>query len=107
MKIIFISTIFLITSQIAIAAPYVKNLHKKCLSKHQDCALECSVQHINEVTEENISKEAIQCISICVDQHKECEKALAIMRTLNEVAGFTLEDSYLYKPSLPEEDDYE
>lgn len=107
MKTITILSILLLFSNSAEAVPYVKNLHKKCLSKHQDCALECAATHVDNISEEEISKDALQCITVCVDQYKECERILAAMRQLNAAKSFSLEDGLLYKPSIPNEEDYE
>ena len=104
---LFISSIFLTDASDSLAIPYVKNLHKKCLSKHQDCALECATTHVDEVSETEVSSKAMQCITTCVDQYKECQRILATMRRLNEAKHFEIEDSLLYKPSLPDEEEYD
>lgn len=87
--------------------PFVKNLHKKCLSNHQDCALGCAAEHYDNIQGYNISPEAAVCAQNCINDYRVCEETLAKMRYLNEVHHFELEDSKRYKPLIDLEDDYE
>lgn len=87
------------------AAPYVKNLHKKCLSKHQDCALECATSFKEFINDDVVNEEAIVCITTCINEYKECESILAKMRRLNELYHFELKDGKQYKPLFLEEED--
>lgn len=84
--------------------PYVKNLHKVCVSDHQDCALACASAYQDEIGE-SISKDAEKCIDVCIESYKKCEYTLAKMRRLNELKHFDLEDSYQYKPIIEDEDE--
>jgi len=98
MKKLLLMTGILFISSTIYGAPYVKNLHKKCLSKHQDCTLICASSLSKQITEDNISLEALKCAEQCVSEYRTCESNLAAMRRLNEKTSFTLEDGRQYKP---------
>lgn len=104
-KCIVILSLFICSN--AFAFPYVKNLHKKCLSKHQDCALSCAAEFYDIIQDSNIPANAAICIQTCVADYRVCEETLVKMRQLNEAYHFELEDSKRYKPLIDMEDDYE
>ena len=79
---------------------YVKDLHKKCLSKHQSCLWDCAGTYSRDEAG-NLTRDAIVCAEMCKDDYILCEKALDRLKELSDKVPLEEEYKDNYIPDMP------